>query len=269
MRQQALGIVIFTLLAFSSQSASASYLDDIFIEYSLMHIDEVKVGDQIKNPTFLRHNLELSFGLENFTLGLIYQHTDKSADTVTGVSEEGVMATLGYYQILTDFLSLDSYARIGLTPHNDPSQQLYATDTDVRAKLVLFEPDGWGSKLNNPVFPSMYAGAIVNRYGRTQAIAGAGVWWHGLSTYLTGYYSFNGVKDPFSPGDGASYKFASLKNSGVTGSLGYDLQIPQFGDIKLEVRQNIPFENAGNDLRISIGYRYLWSEQIHKWGKGS
>ena len=266
MKRHAVRFGIFALLAFSSQNASANLLDDVFVEYSLMHIDKVKIGEQTKKPTFLRHNLELSFGIENLTFGLIYQRSDKNAETMDGTPEDGVMLTLGYYHVLANFLSIDGYARIGVTPDNDPTQPLYATDTDARVKLILFDPHGWSALLSHKIFPSIYGGVIVNQYGRTQTIAGLGIWWNGLSSYLTGYYALNGAEAPANPGTFAESKFASLKNAGVTGSLGYEIQIPNVGDLKLEVRQNVPFQNAGNDLRISISYRYLWNEQLHDFG---
>ena len=248
------------LLAFaSSNPVSATEVDDVFLEYSFMYINRVIVGPETREPTFLRHNLKVDVGVDNFTFGLIYARTDKSASTMPGAPGHGLMLTAGYYEILAPFASLDVFARIGITD-DDRSQPLYTTDTDLRLKLVLSDPDGWGDIGSVIVFPSAYVGTIVNQYGRVQAVGGVGLWWRGLGAYATGYYAFNGVDNPFEPGDAMNHRFASLKNAGMTASVSYQLQVAGVGDFAAEVRKTIPFKNAGNDLLFLFRYGFVWNE---------
>jgi len=41
--------------------------------------------------------------------------------------------------------------------------------------------------LRKAVFPSLQAGVNVNKFGRVQGIAGAGLWWNSIGLYLTGF----------------------------------------------------------------------------------
>jgi len=231
----------------------AQVIDDISLRYSFMNITEAKVGGQTQTPHFYRHNVELEFGRKQFTFGVIYQKATKDSKTIAGVPENGVMLASGYDFVLSHTFRLQTNARLGITSGNNPAQPLYATDTDLRLNVVAFNTEGAGYLLHKAVFPSSYAGVVINKYGRVQAIAGAGVWWNYIGLYATGYNAFNGCADPFNPGENADNKFANLQNQGLTLEVTYDL-----ANFKLGLKQNFGVKNSGNDLLISLQYRHFF-----------
>ena len=224
---------------------------DLKIEYSLMKITTAKVGGVTRTPTFYRHNAVLELGLGQATFGVVYQHAAKDKKTVPGKVENGVMLTAGYDLILSSTFRLEAFGRLGITSGNDPAQPLYATDTDLRLNLVTFTRDGVAVIRQKAVFPSLYSGLVINKYGRIQAIGGAGVWWNYFGFYVTGLHAFNGVKDPFNPGSDADITFANLQNSGVSFQLSYE-----FRDITFNLKRNHAIKNGGNDLTFSLQYHY-------------
>ena len=235
--------------------ASSATLDDVTLEYAAMRLDEAIVGGRTVGPEFYRHQFDVSFGRGPARFGLSYQYATKDPDTVEGVEEVGVMLNAGYDFHLRAGLRLDTFGRVGVTD-TDPSQPLYAADTDVRANLVWYSPNGAGLLRDRPVHPSTYVGSIVNEYGRVQAIAGAGLWWNRIGVYGTGLHSFNGVEDPMNPGDDFDKRFAYLKNSGVSASVSYD-----WGPVTLLARKHWPIENGGNDLVFGIRYHGLLDQE--------
>ena len=246
-------LVVAGFLSIWASDLQGQLIDDVMIQYSLMNITEAKVGGQIKKPHFYRHNIQLEFGKGQTTFGMIFQRATKDAKTVPGVPENGVMLTAGYDFILSKMFRIQASGRFGITSGNNPGQPLYATDTDFRVNVVVFNTDGTVPLFNKPVFPSSYAGVVVNKYGRVQAIAGAGVWWHYFGFYATGYNALNGVADPFNPGSEADRKWANLQNRGMSLELTYE-----FGNFKLGVKQNLGFKNSGNDFMGSLQYRHFF-----------
>ncbi len=241
---------------FAQKASAGPLIDDLSARYSMMRITEVKLGDSIRTPVFDRHNLSLDLGIRQWTIGLQYQRTSKQASTEAGTPEHGLMLTAGYSDTINSWLLFEGFARIALTPNTDESQPLYGTDTDLRLKLVAFDSDGWGGP-EHPICPSFYAGTIVNRFGRTQLIAGLGLWWRGVSGYVTGLYSLNGVKDPTVTPD--PNMFANLQNAFITLSAGYDLEINDTARVHFELRRNIALRNSGNDTLGMIEFRYAFS----------
>lgn len=243
--------LILTTLATSCSFASAQRLiDDVMLNYSYMKITEVEVGGQVAHPTFFRHNFNLQLGRGPAIIGVNYQFATKDKTTAPGTEEHGVMLTMGYDLVLTPHTRLDFFGRWGISNGTNPTQPLYATDTDLRVNCVLFSPDGILLLGQKPFFPSGYAGAIINGYGRVQVLAGFGSWWSGFQFYFTGFHAFNGVQDPANPGAQASRIFANLKNRGVSVSAGYE-----FRTFLIELRHNFVIENGGNDMVISLTYR--------------
>jgi hypothetical protein len=219
-----------------------------------MKITQVEIGGQVAYPTFFRHNFNLQLGRGPATVGVNYQFATKDQKTAVGKEEHGVMLTMGYGLILSSHTRLELFGRWGVSDDTNPAQPLYATDTDLRMNFILFSPDGAMLLRQKPLYPSGYFGAIVNGYGRVQALAGIGSWWNNFQLYLTGYFSLNGVGDPANPGKEASHAFANLKNKGVNISAGYE-----FRNFLVEVRRNFIIENAGNDMVLSLTYRTFFS----------
>jgi hypothetical protein len=116
--------------------------------------------------------------------------------------------------------------------------------------LILFDPDGIVTLLDEAIFPSAYLGANVNKFGRVQGLAGAGLWWKGVGLYFAGFNAFNGVNEPLNPGNDIDKIFANLKNSGV--SFGGTFE---FRSLIIEIRQNFALKNGGDDLTLSLHYQ--------------
>ncbi len=217
-----------------------------------MKITSVKVGGETKTPIFYRHNTVLELGLGQAVFGVVYQYAAKNNKTVSGKVENGVMLTAGYDLILSNAFRLEAFSKLGLTSGNDPSQPLYASDTDLRLNLVTFTRDGVAVIGQKAVFPSSYIGMVINKYGRLQTIGGVGVWWNYFGFYITGFHAFNGVGDPFNPGNDLDIRFANLQNRGVSFELSYE-----FRDITFNLKRNYAIKNSGNDLTFSLHYHYL------------
>lgn len=250
---------VFFLLTLSARKpVKAQWLDDLTIRYSVMAITGSTLKVEAFEPSLYRHNIALTLGRGPATLGLLFQitdrgHVDDGVDFFYSKPEQGLMLTGGYDFLLSDRLRLESYGRLGLTRGHDFGQPLYATDTDLRVNLVVFDLDGAGLLRGKPYFRSGYVGVIVNRFGRIQGIAGAGVWWNGIGTYLTGFYAFNGVRDPLHPGDQADRAYARLQNAGVSLSLSYDL-----GPVMVGLKRNVPLLNGSNDLSFTLQFRHFF-----------
>lgn len=247
-----LGVLAFLVMFFGMRSAQAQPIDDVMVRYSRMVITKTRPDFILQKGTLLRHNIEVVLGRGPFSVGLTYQKTDRR-DTQMGTPEQGVMLTAGYDHLLSYYLRLESFGRLGLSNAVDFANPLYATDTDFRINLVAFHPDGMGFIAGKPVFPSGYVGGITNQFGRVQGITGAGLWWNHLNVYLTLFYAFNGVEDPRFPGQHADKTAAFLDNGGVTTSLSY-----QIGDFLVEARRNVPLKNGGNDLTLVLQYRFFF-----------
>jgi hypothetical protein len=147
-------------------------------------------------------------------------------------------------------LRLDTYGRLRIAGKTQPAQALYATETDAHLKLVLYDADGAMTFFNGAIFPSVYAGVNVNKFGRVQGLAGAGLWWNKIGFYLAGFNAFNGVNEALNPGNDADKIFANLKNSGVSLGLTYE-----FHNFMIWVRQTYALKNGGDDLTLSLQYQ--------------
>gem|GEM_PF-2193534 len=204
---------------------------------------------------FYRHNFEMELGAGQAFIGLTYQYATKKKNTnrignTFGKTEDGVMLTSGYNYIFSKNFRLDAYGRLRIAGDTQPAQALYATETDVRLKLVLLDPDGASALLNGAIFPSAYFGVNVNKFGRVQGLAGAGLWWNGIGLYLAGFNAFNGVNEALNPGKDFDKIFANLKNSGVSLGLTYE-----FHNFMIWVRQTYALKNGGDDLTLSLQYQ--------------
>lgn len=241
----------------SGAAQGTPVVDDLLVGYSFMHITSARVGDRSVSPKFNRQNLRLEIGSGDFAFGTIVQRATPSPSTTIGIPETAAMLTISYARPVRDWLQLEALVRVAISEGVDEGQPLYGADTDVRLKLVVFEPVGWGP-LDGAWFPSIYAGVIVNRFGRTQLIAGAGTWWRGFGGYVTGLYSLNGVRDPMMPGSRSSSAFAAANNANLTLSISYDLDISSRNRVRFEVRRNIPIRNSGNDSVGVVEVRHFF-----------
>ena len=243
-------MLFFIWLIFFTMPGLTQPISDFSASYSLVRISEANLESGFQEPEYIRHFLEFQFGKGPMTMGIQYQRATTSDTTDSGNAETGLMAIAGYDLVLSSFLRLESFLRIGILSETDPSQPLYATDTDLRLNLVLFNEDGSGWLAGGAFFPSLYAGGILNRYGRAQIIGGAGCWWKNISVYFTALHSFNGVRDPSNPGSDADIVFANLQESAVSFSISYE-----FRDFRILLKQNQPIRNGGNDLAFTAGYQ--------------
>jgi hypothetical protein len=237
----------------------AQRISDLKMRYSLMTIKKAtleKVGNL--KVDFYRQNFEVELGVGQAFMGFTYQYATKDKGTgkignTFGIAEDGLMLTAGYNFILSNHLRLDSYGRLGIWGDTNYAQALYATDTDLRLSLVLSDLDGAAIISHKAIFPSGQVGVNVNKFGRVQGIAGAGLWWNRCGLYLTGFKAFNGVNEPLNPGKDADKIFANLKNSGVSLGVTYE-----FYDFMLWVRQNRALQNGGNDFTVSLQYQHFF-----------
>jgi hypothetical protein len=226
-----------------------SFFNDLTVEVQSMTIDRVELDGHVSAPRFYRRKVALLAGKGEGTLGVIYQETSKGSGVKPGAPEEGLMLTAGWDHVLSSSWRLDLSGRVGLTG-SDESQPLYAEDTDVRANLVWFDDDGFGLFGGQPAFSSGYLGAIVNRFGRVQAVGGVGTWWRGVGAYLTVFQAINGDRPRF---DGTGYgelNFANLRNAGYSVSFSYEWR-----DLVLSLKRNFPIDNGSDDLTIGLAYR--------------
>lgn len=245
-------LCLLVLALLPSFQLSADSLDDVTVRVSRMQIDHAQVGEAEVDVDFIRTVVELQAGFGPIAMGLQFQDARSGDPSGLPETQKGWMWRLSHQQLLHPKWQLISDLRLGLSPDDDPSQPLYATDTDFAMRLVRSSPEGFFYLWDRPVHPSAYVGGIVSRYGRVQAVGGAGLWWRGLSGYVTGFHSFNGVADPMNPGDDGDIVFAHLKNQGITLSAGYE-----WNGLLLDVNKNFGFENSGDDLTFGVGYRYL------------
>ncbi len=251
-----LALIAFIFLGIPDR-VQAQVVNDVMVRYSRMVITKTNPGYMLVDGGLYRHNVEVAFGRGPLTLGLTYQITEKWGNPGHGTPERGMMLTAGYDHILSYNLRLEGFARVGLSDHVNYANPLYATDTDLRVNLVTFHPDGIGLLADKRLFPSAYVGGIVNQFGRVQGIAGAGLWWNRIGTYLTFFHAFNGVDDPRNPGADVDRVAANLNNRGMSVSLSY-----QLGDFLIQARQNVALKNGGNDLTLALQYRFFFGEEF-------
>lgn len=246
----------------------AQHFSDFKLRYSLMSIEQATLqGIGSLDLDFYRHNLETEIGLGQAFIGLTYQYATKEKQTgkfgnSLGKIEDGLMLTAGYNFIFSNQLRLDTYGRAGIWGNTNPAQALYATETDLRIKLILFDVDGTGLLSRKAIFPSAHIGTNVNQYGRVQALGGFALWWNGFGLQADGFYAFNGVEDVFNPGKDGDKIFAHLKNSGVGAGIMYE-----FHDLQLWVRQNLALQNGGHDFTASLQYQHFFSARRPSHGK--
>lgn len=240
----------------------AQIFSDFKVGYSRITIEKAtleKVGDL--EIDFFRHNFEMELGRGQAFIGLTYQYATKTENTgkignTFGKTEDGLMLTAGHNYIFSKNLRLDTYGRLRIAGETQPAQALYATETDIRLKLILLDPDGAGTLFNGAVFPSTYVGANVNKFGRVQGLAGAAIWWNQLGIYLAGFNAFNGVNEALNPGKDADKIFANLKNSGISLGLTYE-----FHNFMVGIRQNHALKNGGHDLTLSLQYQNFFQKR--------
>ncbi len=246
-------IFIVVLATFVSSTRFANAQTDLRVATSVMRITSADISySAVEDIDFFRTNVAIDLGWSWGTLGLIYQNANKAEGVEEGRVENGLMLTGGYDYLFSHSLRLEGFARVGVSNGNDESQPLYATDTDVRVNLVAFSSEGTGFIRDAAVFPSGYVGAVVNKHGRVQALAGGGVWWHQWSAYVTAFHAFNGVSDPMNAGGDFDRRFAFLKNRGITTSFGYDV-----GPVRFGVQRNFGLLNSGNDLAFTFEWKHL------------
>ena len=252
-----ISISFIVILIVSAGPSKAQTIDDLTIGYDLMHITKVRFPDgSVANSLDIgRHFLWVSLGKGPVTIGATYQMARGTGGNA--IAAEGLMITGSYEHVLSSRLIAKFQSRVGVSPGVDYGNILYPTDTDVQFYMGYYAPDGAGYLGNYRLFPSGYGGAIVNRFGRVQAIAGAGAWWNSFNLYFTGIYSLNGVADIRSPEpEQADKAFIFLKNSAVSASLSYYV-----GEWIVGIRHNFPFANSGNDWVFSLQHTLYFNSK--------
>ncbi len=244
--------ILLLQLAFFTTHSYAQKIDRLTIGYDWMYINRIhfKDGSSASVPGLYRNFLHLQVKKGPFTVGAVYQIT--RGEGFNARADEGLMITSSYEHFLSYSFKTKISGRLGVSPGVDYGNILYPTDTDVQIQLSYYNPDGHGFLLDYPLFPSGYSGVIINRFGRIQAIAGAGTFWRGLNIYITGFYAINGVSDPRAPSaDQTDIVFGFLNNSGISGSVALYLE-----DWLLGVRHNFPIFNSGNEWVFSLQYTF-------------
>ncbi len=244
MKTQTLLLIASLLLAAGSPLSAASWFDDVTFATAVMRISKAELDGAEKTPTIYRDFAHVSVGKGRTTFGALYQYTTRGGDFGGGDSENGVMLTGSYDHVLSLNARLELFGRLGVTD-TDVYQPLFATDTDLRVNLVLFDPDGAGYWRGHSFFTSGYVGTLVNSWGRVQALGGIGSWWNRYGVYLTGFYSFNG-----DDARGQRINFAELDNAGISLTL-----IAQLARYQFEVKRNFVIRNGGNDLTFTLKYK--------------
>lgn len=234
--------------------------DDFALGYDIMFIPSARIGENMERKDYLRQNLRPEMGWGDFGFGLQIQDA-RSLDASSSAEDEvGIMLTLRFSPELTDFLRFESFGRVGLThPQSDPGQPLFATESDLSAKLILFDQDGLGPT-GQAVFLSGHAGMFVNWLGKTQVLGGFGGWWRELGLYATLFWTLSGA-----PPD-ASQGWARVDDAGVSVALSWDLDLGQDDALRIELRQNIPFRNGGFDTTLAVGWRVSLLEPLPEEG---
>ena len=243
-------VAVLTGLMLTSNAAFAVVVEDVAVGYEVSRLNSATLTGIDAEPRFLRHLLSVSVGRGPVALGLQYQYATMYESTPGAATEAGVMLTGDWSGLLSDRVTLALSGRVGLTPSTDESNPLYATDTELLGKFVLSEPDGMGSTIGSLVFPSAYAGMMVNRFGRVQLLSGGGLWTRGFGVYTTVFHSVNGIGNPANPGERSDELYAALQNSGLTLSFSYAIR-----EMEIGIKQNVPLRNGGNDLSLSLRYR--------------
>ena len=248
-----LGLGVFILHAVTiTPNVSAQKIDRLTVGYDLMFINRIRFNDgsSASVPGLYRNSLQLNLKKGPIRLGLVYQIA--RGEGFDAHADEGLMITSSYEHILSYSMKAMVLTRVGISRGVDFGNILYPTDTDISAQIGYFNPDGRGFFMDYPLFPSTYAGLIVNRFGRVQFIAGAGTFWRGLNLYVTGYYSVNGVSNILDPPESqVDIAFAFLNNSGVNASLGIYVL-----DSFISIRHNFPIFNSGNDWVFSLEHTF-------------
>lgn len=239
---------LLVLLVLNLCDVQAQGVDDLTIHYEGMVVTDIQERKEVVRTPFYRHSLMVQLGRGAWSAGLIGALTRGTSSY--GPDEEGLMVTAGYGRLLSDKLRVETFGRVGVTKGHRFGSPLYATDTDLRVNLVGFLPDGWGWLQDRPLYPSAYAGVIVNRYGRVQFVGGSGIWWNQWNVYLTGFTAVNGVDNPLKTNRNADIAFANLKNAGFSISASRGI-----GPLTVGLRHNIPIRHGGYDTTLTLTYQ--------------
>ena len=267
MRRMSLSIGLVVLLSAAAQPSVAQNIDDVVVGYQVMYLDRAVVGGRSISPQILRQSLAAEVGVGDFGIGLLVQRADPLGSDYRGrgLSETGVTGTVRYDSVLADWLRVQTLARIGLTTASaNFSEPLFATDTDVRGNLVLFDATGVATPIGR-LFFSAHAGAILNFVGRVQLLGGGGVWWQDWGLYSTIFESLRGVDDPATAGDDADVAYVKLRNAGVSLELSRDVSFSEDRTLTIGLRQNFPLRNGGFDTSLTIQIRWGVFEEQAAW----
>jgi len=217
-------------------------------------ITGARVGDRKPDIRFLRNEVTALVGINQARAGVSWQYATKLRTTDPGVPEHGVMLHLRYDFVLMPWMRVETAGRLAISPSNQ-AQPLYASDTDAQIKLAVSDPDGVGRLGPGAFHPSGFAGVIVNKHLRVQAVAGVGLWWMGINVHGSAVYALNGVKDPMTAGSDADVAFAKLRDASIQASIAYDSQLGASDTLRAEVRHNFPIFNAGRDWVVGLTWK--------------
>ena len=254
--------ILFALICVLPVALYGQRVSDVKLRYSGTTITRANLENVgTLEVDFYRHVLEAELGLGQAFVGMTYQYATKEKNTGKlgnsyGKAEDGAMLTAGYNFIFSNRFRLEAFGRAGIWGKTNYAQALYATETDVRLNLVMFDPDGMALINRRPLFPSGHLGVNVNKFGRVQGVSGAGLWWNNLGFYLTAFHAFNGVNEALNPGEDADKAFANLKNSGVTFGVTYE-----YHEFLIWLKHNYALRNGGNDLTLSLQYQRFFQKR--------
>ena len=243
------------------QAADAyGFPDDAALGYSASYTPQARFSGRLFEAGMLRQTLALELGWGDFGVGVRLHDAESLVRTVPGESEFGVMLTGAYSPVLTNYLRLELNTRIGLTHgSSNPGQPLFATDTDLRVRLVAFDPVGLriGSER---LFLSGHLGGNLNWVGRTQASVGGGLWWRQLGLYVTAFQTLVGVDVQDLGNSVPRNAFARLRASELSVAFSWDIRLSQTDELQLEIRQGVPLENGGFTGILAATWRFSFED---------
>ncbi|MEM1128692.1 MAG: hypothetical protein AAGI71_18760 [Bacteroidota bacterium] len=252
------GLLSLGLVLCVVAGAQAQVVDDLTLVVERTAASQAQIGsDEDIDIDFMRYLIALTAGRGPVSVGLTYADTDNRGSSrlprSLGLSDQSLVLSATYTRPLRWYARLETKGYLRLISRSSEGLQVKSVYSHVQTNAVFYHPDGMGWLRGAPLFPSAYAGSIVNEFGRVQGLVGAGAWWKGLGVYGVGFYSFNGFTSPRDESLLAERTFGFLRDAGINVSASY-----MWRTLKLEVRRNLPFRNGTNDLTVKLEYRHFF-----------
>ncbi|MEM1127717.1 MAG: hypothetical protein AAGI71_13780 [Bacteroidota bacterium] len=240
-----------------SGGVQAQILDDLTVRVERGGASSIWLDGRYRDIDFTWQRAAVTAGRGPFSLGLTYLRAENQGSSMVPLwlirGEESWVIDVAYTRPLSWNTRLETTGNLVLSSDTFIDAPRLKSFSRVQANVVFYHPDGMGWLRGAPLFPSSYVGTIVNELGRVQGLVGAGTWWKGLGIYGVGFYSFNGIEDPWHPNDNPDSAIGFLQDAGVNLSASYTWR-----NLKLEVLRNIPLRRGAQDLNVTLQYRHFF-----------